>query len=271
MIEQLQMEAKPVEGIAQDQPDAGPEIQGGFRDQLPDDLKSDPILSSYASVEALARSHIAAERMIGKRIEDASPEELGRHYARHGRPQSPDAYEFGGAEGASPTELESQARSWFHEAGISQRQAEILHEKWSGFVGEHTLEADRAAETARSESEQALRSEWGRTYDRNVAMASRAVAQFGGGELADYLDETGLGNDPRLIKAFAAIASQVGEDTLIGDGEGNFVITPDAARGEITRTLGNPAYFDANHPDHGATVERMRELFAAAYPDIAKE
>lgn len=251
--------------------EAGANAPSDFREHLPEDLRSDPILSSYASVEALARSHIAAERMIGKRIEDASTEELGRYYARHGCPESPDKYDFNSPNEESPSVLENQARSWFHQAGLSQRQAEILHEKWSDYVAEHEQGALSESENRLAESEQALRAQWGRTYDRNVTMASRAVEQFGGPELADYLDETGLGNDPRLIKAFAAIAAQVGEDSLIGDGEGDFVITPDAAKGEITRTLGNPAYFDANHPDHGATVERMRELFAAAYPDIAKE
>lgn len=210
--------------------------------------------------------------MIGKRIEDASPEELGRYYARHGRPDAPDGYALAAPDEDSATpyvpELEQAARAWFHEAGLSQHQAEILFERWNAFASEGSRDAEltRADERARAEHE--LRGEWGRTFDRRVAAAGRAVAEFGGAELAHYLDETGLGNDPRLVRAFARIAETVAEDSLVGDGDGDFLIAPDAARTEITRSLRNPAYFDPGHPEHEASVARMRELFAAAYPEM---
>jgi hypothetical protein len=94
------------------------------------------------------------------------------------------------------------------------------------------------------------------------------VAEFGGEPLGQFLDETGLGDDPRLIRAFARIAEMVGEDSLVGTGERDFIATPEAAREEIARGLRDPAYFDANHPEHAASVDRMRGLFATAYPEM---
>lgn len=249
-----------------------------LRAGLPEELRGHPALASYTSLEGLARSHVAAQRMVGKRIEDASPEELGRHYARHGRPEKPEAYDFGaspGADGgatAQQGELERSARAWFHDAGLSQRQAEVLYRNWNDFAAAQARDSEITAAEGRAQAERELRSEWGRIYDRKVATASRAVAEFGGEALAAYLDETGLGNDPRLIRAFARIAELVGEDSLVGEGDrqGDFSVNPDAARGEIARTLRNPAYFDANHPEHASIVDRMRGLFAAAYPEMPR-
>jgi hypothetical protein len=244
-----------------------------LRTGLPDELRRHPSLASYTSFEGLARSHVAAQRMIGKRIADATPEELGRYYARHGRPAAPEAYQFGAAEegGVSrePTALDRSARKWFHEAGLSQHQAEILYDRWTEFAEGHARDADIGTQEARAAAERELRSEWGRTYDRRIAAAARAVAEFGGEPLARYLDETGLGNDPRLVRAFARIAEMVGEDALIGESERDFAVAPDAAREEIARALREPAYFDANHPEHDASVTRMRTLFASAYPSAA--
>lgn len=260
---------------------AAPESPDGFallRDGLPEDLRGHPALSSYTSLEGLARSHVAAQRMVGKRIEDASPEELGRFYSRHGRPEKPEAYDFGvspgpdGAAAEQPGELERSARAWFLDAGLSQRQAEVLYRHWNEFAVAQARDGEISAAEGRANAERELRSEWGRTYDRKVTAASRAVAEFGGEAMAEYLDETGLGNDPRLIRTFARIAELVGEDSLVGEGDrqGDFSVTPDAARGEIAKTLRDPAYFDANHPEHAASVDRMQALFAAAYPEMPR-
>lgn len=252
-------------------PDLPEDAFARLRDSLPEELRASPALSPYTSFEGLARSHVAAQRMIGKRIEDASPEELARFSARHGRPETPDGYEFPAGEeppaGHAPA-LEAEARRWFHEAGLSQRQAEVLYGKWNAFAAEQAGEAEHEMEEARAGAESALRAEWGRAYDRRVGAARRAVAEYGGADLAGFLEDTGLGNDPRLVKAFARIAAELAEDGLAGGAEGEFAMAPDAARAEIARVIASPAYFDARHPEHAATVERMRALFEAAYPEM---
>lgn len=243
-----------------------------LRSTLPDDLRGAPALAPFTSFEGMARSLVEAQRMVGKRISDASPEELGRYYERHGRPAAPDGYEFtpsDGGGGGAPSQLESEARSWFFDAGLSQRQAEVLYDRWNEFAVAQQHQAQQTLEDSRSRAEEELRREWGRVYDRKVTAAARAVRQLGGDDLGSFLDETGLGNDPRMIRAFARIAEQIGEDSLVGEGGGPFSLSPHAAREEITKAMASPAYFDADHPDHGKAVDRMRDLFAAAYPEIS--
>lgn len=49
-----------------------------------------------------------------------------------------------------------------------------------------------------------------------LATAARAVQQFGGNELRDLLDQTGLGNHPVLIEAFNKAGALIKEDKSVG-------------------------------------------------------
>jgi len=255
--------------------DAAPSGAADFsalRAGLPVDLRDSPALRHYASFEGMARSLVEAQRMVGKRIADASPEELGRFYDRHGRPENPDGYSFGERQdGTAPSELEAAARQWFHQAGLSRQQAAALHEQWSAFVGERQADGQNRTVEAQRAAERELRGEWGGAYGQRLRAAARAARDFGGEPLLALLEETRLGDDPRVIRAFARIAERIGEDGLAGgegaEGRGDFGLSAEAARREIARLMTQPAYFDADHLDHERSVARMKDLFAAAYPD----
>ena len=252
-------------------PTASPAMPVDFsalKASLPAELRDNPSLRNYSSLEGMARSLIEAQRMVGKRIADATPEELGRFYARHGRPETPEGYALPRPEATeAPSELESVARQWFFEAGLSQRQAEALHARWSDFAAERQADLRAQAQEGQQRAERELRGEWGRAYDARLKAAARAARDFGGDELIGLLEETRLGDDPRVIRAFARIAARMGEDSLAGGERGDFALAPEAARQEIARLMTQPAYFDATHPEHDRSVARMKGLFAAAYPE----
>lgn len=54
----------------------------------------------------------------------------------------------------------------------------------------------------------------GEKYAETTAMAVKAFNQFGGVELKEYLESTGLGNFPPLVKAFAAIGKALSDDSF---------------------------------------------------------
>lgn len=56
----------------------------------------------------------------------------------------------------------------------------------------------------------------GEHFEANVSHAKRAVAKFGGSELAGLLRESGLGNHPLLVKAFVKIGKAMSEDSVAG-------------------------------------------------------
>ena len=79
------------------------------------------------------------------------------------------------------------------------------------------------------------------------------------------MDESGKGNDPRVIRAWAKIGEKmVGERSLKGAPqiEGG---DPKTAISDF-RTKYNDALHNKSHPDHDMRVNQMRELFERAFP-----
>jgi hypothetical protein len=60
----------------------------------------------------------------------------------------------------------------------------------------------------------------GAKYDANRAQAQKAFTQFGSPELAQFLNETGLGNNPALVRWAWRVGQALGEDTPAGTGAG---------------------------------------------------
>lgn len=53
------------------------------------------------------------------------------------------------------------------------------------------------------------------TLDQNLGIAKKALDRFGGPDLVRWLNETGLGNYPPLLKAFLAAGKRISEDQMV--------------------------------------------------------
>lgn len=83
------------------------------------------------------------------------------------------------------------------QAGRAQAQAQAWQETVAGW-----------ADTAKKDKEIG-----GDRWDSTVASATRAIAKFGTPELKEYLQNTGGGNHPELIRVFAKIGAAISDDT----------------------------------------------------------
>ena len=61
----------------------------------------------------------------------------------------------------------------------------------------------------------------GARLPETIAMAQRAIHRFGGDDIKELLDSTGLGNHPAVAKMFAAIGRATAEDTAIRSATGS--------------------------------------------------
>lgn len=144
--------------------------------------------------------------------------------------------------------FEAQAEGFTEEArrhGLSDRQIkEII--AWGAEIGEQQAVLGE------------LRTEWREDFASRLAEA-RAAARELGKEGQALLDETGLGNDPRFIRALARLGQRL---TDAASEEGR-PLTPAAAQARIKRLMGDRRgpYWDASHPAHSATVAEVRRLF----------
>ena len=108
-----------------------------------------------------------------------------------------------------------------------------------------------------------LKSEWGSAYDSKLKAAQAGVAHYGNEELIDYLEETGLGNNPNLIKTFAKIGETLSEDAFKDGGQTNFGMTPQDAQTQINSVMADKKhpYHDKYHPNHTNAVAEVSKLF----------
>lgn len=249
-------------------PNAGQGItQNGtasWRDALPEELKNHGGLAQFQDVPSLAKSYVHAQSLIGKKGvivpgEKATEEEMNAFFDGIGRPAL-DKYEVK-AEGMDENFLKA-FKEHAHKMGVLPKQAQGFLEWYKGKTTEAqtALKEAKAAETKLALDN--LKKEWGQGYDKEIAYAKAAVSEAGP-EFAQYLEKSGLGDDPGVIKAMSKLGRFLGEDKLRGMGTGSFGKTPSEIQGEINSIMGNPAhpYFDASHPGHKSAVDNVAGLY----------
>tara|TARA_R100000458_G_scaffold59683_1_gene71136 strand:+ start:4231 stop:5082 length:852 start_codon:yes stop_codon:yes gene_type:complete len=252
-----------------------------WKASLPEDLRSDPSLNDIGDVENLAKSYINGQKLIGKdRIslpgENATDSEISDFYSKIGRPDEAKAYELGDRpalpEGLEYDEdFEKTFRELAHSSGLSQKQTKAIYDGYHAYIAKKSeLDGEQGSVQANTWLEE-MKKDFGKAYDERIDLAKRAVEKFGGGELKDWLNNTGMGNNPMFVKMFA----NIGE--LISEGKGDipatrqFTMTPQQAQQEIARYNSDKdfmtAYASGDHSGHAGAVAKMNELFKLAYPD----
>ena len=255
--------------------------QSSWRDSLPEDLRAHPSLTDIKDPAALVKSYIHAQSLVGAEKvvlpkADAQESEWGEFYKKLGRPETPEKYQFSEIK-TEHVKFSEDGQKWmaqmFHKHGLTQKQADGIHQEYVTRL-ETAAKAEQARrDTQRAEALESLKSEWkGPTYDMNVEFAQRAIRTFGNDQLIKYLNESGEGDNPQLIKLFANIGKQLGEDRAFGKraASSGFVSGPEAARAEIAKLQMDQqfmkAYMGADESGHKEAVAQMHQLFKVAYP-----
>lgn len=270
------------EGGAPGAGEGGAPPSDDWRAQLPEEYRGHTSLKDIQDLPSLAKSYIHAQSLIGqdKIILPKDPNDKdswSEVYNKLGRPESPEGYEFKKPESPEyeqvsyDEDLMKEASAKMHELGLSKSQAQAIHAWWNSKGLEADVASRAFAKKELDDTTASLKSEWGPQFDENLASAKQAVMQFGGPELAKYLEETGMGNNINLVKTFLKVAQQVSGDRLhTGNNTSSFGgESPQSALKKITELNNNKdfmaIYQDRYHHGHKAAVAQMQELFKVAY------
>ena len=261
------------EGVAEDgggeDDNSGQEGEGAqaksFLAMLTDqDLVQDESQKKFDSVDKLAKSYKELEKKLGS---SANQEQA---------PEDPSEYQLPEISEDSNYQPNEEFADGFkqkaHELGLTPTQVKDLFGWYVEEVGETEIGmAQERAEQFRTQSEEQLKKEFGNAFDEKVGHAVNAVREFGGEELQEVLDQTGLGNHPAIVKAFAEIGRNLAEDTVGGSSKGDFGKTPEQAQSEIKQLRQDTEfwtkYTDRGQPGHKEAVEKMSNLYRDAYPE----
>lgn len=226
--------------------------------------------------EDLGKAYINLEKLLGREkvpvpTSDDDEEGWARWYAASGRPEKPDAYEFKRPdklpEGLNYDEdTEKAFRDWAHINGLNKKQAANLYDTYVKTQIERHAAYETTQKQSRAQAEMALRREYGNQYDAKLTQAKMALRQFADPDYYAWLDQTGQGNNPQMIRVWARIGEQLGGETRL-QGKPQAQANPadmDRAIGDF-REKYKEALFSRDHPDHAMRVKEYNKLFEARY------
>lgn len=144
----------------------------------------------------------------------------------------PESYELTPPEGFENLDADTvtAATPVFKELGLSNEQAQklvpIAGEFAKKIIAEGNQQMLSSIATQRKEWLETAKSDaeiGGTNWDTSLSTAAKALDTLGfpkGSPLRNLLDESGLGNHPEMIRAFAKVGKAIGEDTDFVRGEG---------------------------------------------------
>lgn len=258
-----------------------------FRTQIPEEFRNEPSLQTINDLPTLVKGYVHAQRLVGQdRVaipkQDAPAEEWNNFYQKLGRPESPDKYEFTDLKLPQGLEIDEQVlgqtRGVFHKLGLTPQQAQGVLSHYAEATSSRYGAFTKQQEASQEEAANKLRGEWGDKFDTNIEGAKKALAQFGGEEVVNILNETGLGNNPAVIKMLHKISLGMREDVSGrgGQGGGAQMSQQDAAMEIVRLKSGDDAEFNRylnGDKTLGAVkfqelADKWKKLHSIAYPGM---
>jgi|TARA_R110000851_G_scaffold2262_1_gene8776 hypothetical protein len=279
--EQITQETVPVdqattETVEQTPATAPAEQSSSWKNSISEEFRKDPSIEKFTEIDALAKSYINATRMIGQDkivipTKNSTQEAWDEAYEKLGRPESPDKYNL--KIESDVINMDENAIKSFaeqsHKLGLNSKQAEGILDFYKNNMEGSAQQSKIDTETAQAQSEQELRSEWGRDFDAKVQQAGAIAKANINPEVLDMTLSSGirLGDHPEIIKGFSKIANMMSEDKIVSTESENVnsVADIESEISAITNNTDGP-YWNKQHPDHDKVVQQVYTLREMAQP-----
>lgn len=232
--------------------------------------------SPYDAIEQL----INANKLIGtdrlpQPKEDWTEDQWNDFYAKLGRPEAADKYKYENAPEIEGFELSEDfmkdANEALFKAGLTPSQHTAVMDTFFNWLKNATDSSTQAATLSREQTEEALKKQYGADkWEGKVAEANAVIAQLGDQEFAKYLEESGLGNHPSMIKFMMNVAEQFSDDSAIGESIKSNLSGENQAKKRITELKADENFqkklFNESAVGHKEAVAEWHDLHKKAYP-----
>jgi hypothetical protein len=256
-------------------------LRDGWRDSLPEDIRSDKVFDRVSNFEGIMKSLSSAERAFGKEKisipgEASSEAEWTEFHKAGGRPETAGDYNLSRPEELSEEhyskELATAAQDLFHKIGLSKKQADALFEFNNSAVITQLASNAQNAEAARAQLKNELYSEWGNAFEQKKHFGNVAVEKGSAGnqEFKERLlntklaDGTRLGDNSDFIRHNSNLGSMFSE---AGSLTVEMIPTPGDIQTQIDEAMAHKSH-GIDYKDHGFTrdqhdaqVEKVSKLF----------
>lgn len=254
-------------------------LREGWRDTLPEDIRSDKVFDRVSDFGGIMKSLSSAERAYGAdKIaipnEASSEAEWDTFHKAGGRPETADDYAF-----ARPEELAEEyysadqakaAQDLMHSLGLSKKQADALFAFNNNHVIAELARKAQDAELAATKLQDGLYADWGNAFEQKKHLGNKAINEgtAGNDEFKARLTEK-FGNDPDFIRFAANLGSKFSE---AGSPDIALIPTTGDIQNQIDEAMANKAY-GPDFKQHGFTkaqhetqVEKVSQLFLKKQP-----
>lgn len=249
-----------------------------WKELLPEDIRGHQSLANYQTLEGLVKSHINLEKMLGSEKvpvpKEGDQDGWSRYFKAAGLPDNPDGYAFAKPE-ALPEgfqydeALDKRLAGMMHKANLLPGQAKPLREELMKMVAEGVTENVNATKQQQAAREveiqratEALKQEWGPTFEQRGKVAGAAINKFLSPETIAAMDAVGLANNPAIVKDMYNLGVKLaGEKELIG------VVETSQAPRDLDAAIADhrlkhgEALNDRSHPDHSVRLKELTNLF----------
>lgn len=127
---------------------------------------------------------------------------------------TPDKYEFTDIEAADPALITAYSDA-AKEFGLTGVAAQGILSKVLPMMAEQQAAQHTAMVEGWTNASKADKEFGGDKLDENLAIAQKAMQTLGTPELLSFLNESGLGNHPELIRAFYKAGMKISEDNIV--------------------------------------------------------
>jgi len=197
-----------------------------------------------------------------------SKEELEGYYNKLGRPDDATGYKL-------PENINEEVANWYKKTsfdlGLTETQAKTLADSYMELETAKVSEGQETQKTTEETWLNTLKDMYGNKLDVKIESAKRAVNQFGGQELIDYLNTSRLGSHPAMIKTFVDISEQMLEGTFVdGDAKSSFGATKAEIEQDIQAFYNNKDLMRQLQNPQDPHHKVAKDKFERAYKKKAK-
>lgn len=180
--------------------------------------------SETATSETSGETLLTGETDKSEQADTAAEGQGEEKKEEEAKPEVPEKYELTMPEGVElDAALLDKATPVFQELGLTNEQVNKL----GTMFAEHqsTMQEQYVNDWAKQQEDwiNGLKSDQdfgGSKFDANVSVAKQAIERFADDETKQFLNETGMGNHPALIKMMNRIGKAIAEDTFEGGDSG---------------------------------------------------
>lgn len=245
---------------------------GEWRQYIPEETKGAKFWENVADMPTLVKNYANAQQFLGASVripgDDATPEQVASFYKKLGRPDDPKGYQIADVPGIDkvPQETIEGLKQIAFDAGTSQKQfTGVL----SGIARMHArahedTEAQMIAQAHETAETLKRVDQWGANYERNMALARRAIVKLGSEDTLVKIENKGLGSDIPFMNLMYQVGRNMSEHGMIpGDVPG--IPDANAAKARIAELKKQEAYWDRKLPGHRELVEEVSKLYQVAH------